>query len=206
MDIARFKKLPILGILRSSGDVPIEGLVETIISSGLETLEIAMNSGSAASLIRRAVKAADGRLAIGAGTVITMDILKDALDAGATFIVMPTLIKDVTEYCAKNAIPVFPGAFSPQEIYNAWEAGATMVKVFPASVLGPSYIKEVKAPFKNIELLACGGVNSKNIKEYFASGASAVAFGGSIFQKEWLDRKDFANIGRSIKTLIANAK
>lgn len=206
MDIARFRKLPILGILRCSGQVPIEELVEAIVSSGLETIEIAMNSDSAAALIERSVKAAKGRLMIGAGTVLNMNTLKLALDAGATFIVSPTLIEDVTEYCVKRVVPVFPGALTPQEIYNAWRRGATMVKVFPAAVFGPSYIKEIKAPFSDIELLACGGVTAENIKAYFTSGAGAVAFGGSIFKKSSLDKKEFALIERSIRGLIANAK
>lgn len=206
MDVSRFKKLPILGILRCSGQVPIEELVETIVSSGLEAIEIAMNSDSAGSLIKRAVKAAKGRLMIGAGTVLNMDTLKLALDAGATFIVSPTLIEDVVGYCVKHAMPVFPGALTPQEIYNAWRAGATMVKVFPAAMFGPSYIKEVKGPFSDIELLACGGVTPENIKAYFAAGAAAVAFGGSVFKKSSLDKKEFALIERSIKDLIASAK
>ncbi len=207
MDLARFKQLPILGILRLSDPAPVEELVETIISSGLETIEIAMNSDSAARLIERAVETSKGRLMIGAGTVMNMDIMKAALDAGATFIVMPTLVEDVVRYCVKKSVPVFPGALTPQEIYNARRAGATMVKVFPCAVIGgPAYIKEVRAPFNDIELLACGGVRSENIKAYFTAGAAAVAFGGSIFRKELLDKGDFAVIERSIKELIQSAK
>lgn len=206
MDIARFKRLPILGIIRCQGQVPVEELVETVVSSGLETIEIAMNSEAAESLLKRAVKAAKGRLMIGAGTVMNTETLKVALGSGATFIVMPTLVEDVVRNCVKNAVSVFPGAFTPQEIYNAWRSGATMVKVFPAAMFGPSYIRELKAPFVDIELMACGGVTPENIKAYFTSGASAVAFGGSVFKKERLDKKDFAAIERSIKDLIANAK
>lgn len=206
MDVARFKNLPILGILRGVEPDAIEPLVESVVDSGLETIEIAMNSKDAALLIKKAVKAAKNRLTIGAGTVLGMNILADALDAGATFIVMPTLVRDVMEYCVRKSIPVFPGAFSPQEIYNAWNAGATMVKVFPAAMFGPAYIKEVKAPFDKIDLLACGGVTPENIKTYFSSGASAVAFGASVFRKEWLQKKDFASIESSITNLIANAR
>lgn len=195
-----------MGILRTQGDVLIEPLVETIISAGLKTIEIAMNSGSAETLIRCAVKASGGRLMIGAGTVLNVESLKAALDAGATFVVMPTLVNEVVEYCVKNNVPVFPGAFSPQEIYNAWNAGATMVKVFPVAMFGPSYLKEIKAPFEKIELLACGGITTENINEYFKSGASAVAFGGSIFKKERLESRDFTGIERSIKDLIAHVK
>lgn len=206
MDIVRFKKRPVLGILRCSGYLPAEEIVEAIISSGLETIEIAMNSGAAPSIIERSVKAARGRLMIGAGTVLDTDILKLALDSGATFIVSPALIGDVAEYCVKRSVPFFPGALTPKEIFDAWRSGATMVKVFPAGVFGPSYMKEIKAPLNNIELLACGGVTQENIKEYFACGASAVAFGGSIFKKSLIDGNDFLTIERSIRALIAGIR
>jgi 2-dehydro-3-deoxyphosphogluconate aldolase/(4S)-4-hydroxy-2-oxoglutarate aldolase len=98
---------------------------------------------------------------------------------------------------------VFPGAFTPQEIYNAWVAGATMVKIFPAQFMGPGYIKEIKSPFDSIDMLACGGITPENIRSYFDCGASAVAFGGSVFQEEWLKARDFDSIGRSIKALIS---
>lgn len=205
MDITRFRKLPIMGIIRTSEDIPVEDLIETVVSSGLTTIEIAMNSHAAASLVTRAVKASKGRLMIGAGTVVSLEILKTALDAGATFVVMPTLIDNVVTYCTKNGIPVFPGALTPQEISRAWDAGATMVKVFPAAMFGPAYIKEVKAPFNQIELMACGGITPENIRTYFTNGASAVAFGGSVFSAERLKSRDFVNIERSIRNLIAHA-
>jgi 2-dehydro-3-deoxyphosphogluconate aldolase/(4S)-4-hydroxy-2-oxoglutarate aldolase len=161
-----------------------------------------MNTKDAGGLIRKALKTCGGRLAIGAGTVLNLDSLKSALDSGATFIVMPTLVSDVLEYCLKNKIPAFPGALSVQEIYNAWCAGATMVKVFPAKFFGPEYFKEIIGPFNNIELLACGGITPDNLKAYFASGASAVSFGASVFRKEWLAKKDFESIGKSIRNYL----
>jgi 2-dehydro-3-deoxyphosphogluconate aldolase/(4S)-4-hydroxy-2-oxoglutarate aldolase len=206
MDLQRFRQLPLLGILRARQEVAIEPLVEAIVSSGLETIEIAMNSMNAADLVRRSVAAADGRLMVGAGTVLTTDTLKESLDAGASFVVMPALIEDVVGYCAKNVIPVFPGAFTPQEVYNAWNAGATMVKVFPSAMFGPAYIKELKAPFDKIELLACGGITPENIRSYFTSGASAVAFGTSVFRGEWIEKKEFDKIGSAIKALVDNAR
>ena len=202
MDLIQFKKLPIIGILRGVGLDRIEPLTKSIISSGLKTIEIAMNTPDAAKVLRKAKKVASGRLSIGAGTVLTMKDLDKALDSGATFIIMPTLVPDVVEYCVKKKIPVFPGALTPQEIYNAWRSGATMVKIFPAKFLGPGYLKEINAPFKNIKLLACGGVTTHNIKSFFQSGASAVAFGAGIFKKEWIKRKEFFRIEECIKELI----
>ena len=202
MDINQFKQLPIMGILRGIEHDIVEPLTETIISSGLRTIEITMNTPGAPDLIRQMTNSADGQLTIGAGTVLTMDDLLGALDAGATFIVQPVLVLEVVKYCTANAIPVFPGALTPMEINNAWQAGATMVKVFPAQTVGPDYFKEIKGPFKEIELLACGGVNTANISSYFAKGASAVAFGGSIFKTEWLRQRDFQSIEKTIKELI----
>ncbi|MBU2540659.1 MAG: bifunctional 4-hydroxy-2-oxoglutarate aldolase/2-dehydro-3-deoxy-phosphogluconate aldolase [Candidatus Omnitrophica bacterium] len=203
MDIDRFKELPIMGILRGVKAGIIQPLAETVISAGLKTIEIAMNSPDAAELIKLLKDTAKERLIIGAGTVLTMHDLHKALDSGATFIVMPTLVAAVCEYCTKNKIPVFPGALTPQEIYNAWNAGATMVKIFPAKLFGPAYIKELKGPLPQIELLACGGVGPENIQSFFSSGASAVAFGSSLFRKDWLSKRDFSSIEKNLKALIA---
>lgn len=206
MNIKAFKQLPLLGILRGIKSDEVRPLTETIISSGLKTVEITMDTPSASKLIQVMKKTSRGRLTVGAGTVLTMKDLRSAIDSGATFIVMPTLVREVTEYCVKKSIPVFPGALTPQEIYNAWKAGATMVKVFPAKFLGPGYIKEVKSPFKSIELLACGGVTADNIKLFFSSGASAAAFGAGVFKKEWLERKEFYRVEEVLKELIAKYK
>lgn len=202
MDVKKFKKLPILGILRGIEAEVIEPLTETVISAGLETIEITMNTKGAPGLIRKMVDCAKGRLTVGAGTVLDMGSLKAALDAGATFIVTPVLVNEVTAYCVKNKVSVFPGALTPQEIYNAWNAGATMVKVFPSNFFGPAYFKEIKGPFNDIELLTCGGVTPDNIAEYFKNGAAAISFGASVFKREWLVSNKFKNIGGVIKKYI----
>lgn len=202
MDVARFKKLPIMGILRGIDASAIEPLVEAVISSGLVTIEITMNTESAPSLIEKTVKLAGKRLMVGAGTVLNRDSLKLALDSGATFIVSPTLVQEVVSYCAKIKVPVFPGALTPQEIYNAWSSGATMVKVFPAKFFGPEYFREIKGPFEKIKLLACSGVTAANMKDYFSCGADAVSFGASVFKKEWLANKDFKAISAAIREYV----
>jgi len=206
MDIRKFKKLPILGILRGVKEEAIEPLVESVISSGLETIEITMNTKGASKLIRKMADLAKKRLTIGAGTVLAKDELKEALDSGASFIVMPTLVDEVIQECVKKKIPVFPGALTPQEIQKAWNSGASMVKVFPVKFFGPGYLKEIKGPFQNIELLACGGVTPENIQSFFLAGASAVAFGGSIFRPEWLSGGEFSKIESSAKELINSFK
>ena len=202
MDLVSFKKRPILGILRGVKIDIIEPLIEAVISAGLETLEITMNTADAPELISKAKKICRNRLTLGAGTVLTMQDLKLALQSGASFIVMPVLVKDIVEYCLNSKIPVFPGAFTPQEVYQAHNAGATMVKVFPAKLFGPEYLRELKGPFNDIELLACSGVTPDNLKDYFANGASAVSFGASVFRKDWLAKGDFQAITHAVKKFV----
>jgi len=205
MDVKQFKKLPIIGILRGIEESIIGPLIEAISSSGLKTIEITMNTKGAGALIRKAVRLSGKRLTIGAGTVVDKETLSIALDSGATFIVMPVLVDEVVSHCVKNRIPVFPGALTPKEVSEAWRSGATMVKVFPSGVFGPAYFKELKGPFNDIELLACGGATPENMKDYFANGASAIAFGASVFRKDWLAKKDFTSIGSAIKRFTRQA-
>lgn len=196
-----------MGILRGIELNLITPLIKkAIIPSGLKTIEITMNTKNAPEIIRKAIKISGKKLNIGAGTVLNMDDLNSALNAGATFIVMPILVQDVLDYCVKNKIPAFPGAFSPQEIYTAWDKGASMVKVFPAKFLGAEYFKEIHGPFKDIEMLACGGITPDNLKAYILSGASAISFGASVFRKDWLLNKDFKSIKQSITAYLLEFK
>ena len=192
-----------MGILRGIGEGDAEPLAGAAISGGIKAIEIAMNTPSAPSLMRKLKKFAGNRLFVGAGTVLTEKNLDDALSAGGEFIVLPTLVPEVVARCVREKIPVFPGGLTPREIYEAWSAGASMVKVFPAKVFGPAYFREIKAPFQDIKLLACGGVNASNVGEYFASGASAAAFGASIFRRELIEKRDFASIEKSIAEFVA---
>lgn len=202
MDLRQFEGLPVMGILRDIRERDLKPVIDTVIDSGLRTIEITMNTGAACKLIDDAVKISAGKLDVGAGTVTDMDSLRSALGAGADFIVMPVFNKEITQYCLKRNIPVFPGALTPQEIFLAWESGASMVKVFPAKMFGPGYFKEIKGPFKDIKLMACSGVTPDNLGDYFANGASAVAFGSSVFKSEWLDNKDYGKIGAAVKSYI----
>ncbi len=197
-----FRALPIIGILRGIDESVVIPLADTIISSGLKTIEITMNTPGADKLLYQLNKHTGDRLAIGAGTVVSMKDLQKALTAGASFIVTPCIIDEVINYCVKNTIPVFPGALTPTEVHKAWHMGASMVKVFPASVYGPGYFKDLRGPFDDIKTIAVGGVNADNIAEYFENGASGVAFGASIFKRGWIEEEKFENIENAIKSLI----
>jgi 2-dehydro-3-deoxyphosphogluconate aldolase/(4S)-4-hydroxy-2-oxoglutarate aldolase len=206
MTLEKIRKLPIIGILRGIKEGHLEHLVGSAVESGLKCIEITMNTGDADKLIRKTIEMAGDNLVVGAGTVCNMNELKKALDAGATFIVMPMVEEEIIRCCVKESVPVFPGALTPTEIFRAWDRGATMVKVFPASLVGPRYFREIKAPFGNIELMATGGVSSDNIREYFACGASAAAFGASIFRKEWIEKNNYKAIQKGIEAMIRGYK
>ncbi|MBF0494862.1 MAG: bifunctional 4-hydroxy-2-oxoglutarate aldolase/2-dehydro-3-deoxy-phosphogluconate aldolase, partial [Candidatus Omnitrophica bacterium] len=191
MNIENFCKLPILGILRGITLAESAPILEACQSAGLKTLEITMNTPNAPEIIKYFSKHAGKDISVGAGTVITEDGLNKAIDAGAEFIVMPAFLGNIMKICKTKNIPVFPGALTPTEVLQAWQSGAAMVKVFPAGVFGPKYFTELKGPLNDVKLMAVGGVNEKNIKDYFKAGADAVAFGASVFKREWLDAGNF---------------
>ena len=123
---------------------------------------------------RRSVDA----LEIGAGTVLTIGAAQRAVDAGATFLVMPHLDTEIVRWAAHRGVPAFPGAATPTEVLAGWRAGAAAVKVFPASVLGPSFIRELQGPLPEIALVPTGGVTPENTPSFVKAGAAAVGLGG----------------------------
>jgi 2-dehydro-3-deoxyphosphogluconate aldolase/(4S)-4-hydroxy-2-oxoglutarate aldolase len=202
MDIERFRRLPLMGILRGGDATMIDDLIATLVRAGLETLEVTLNTPEALAMIRRARQVAGKALMIGAGTVLDRTGVVAAQEAGAGFVVSPVLIPEVMDECRNRGVPAFPGALTPQEIFAAARAGAAMVKVFPASAFGPAYFKEVRGPFEAVDLLACGGVRVSNCAEYFEAGAAAVAFGGSVFSLARIAARDYEAMGRDVAALV----
>lgn len=189
----------ILGIIRGATKESILQVVDAGFSGGLDQIEIALNSPDALEQI----KIASTKFSVGAGTVLSLDQAKQALEVGAKFIVSPIADPATIKYCKENNFPFYPCGVTPNEVYNAWKLGATMVKVFPCGNFGgPKYIKELKSPFNNIKLLACGGVRPENINDYFSAGADAVAVGASVFRKEWIELGRFKEIEKAVSQLV----
>jgi 2-dehydro-3-deoxyphosphogluconate aldolase/(4S)-4-hydroxy-2-oxoglutarate aldolase len=176
-----FKQLPVVGILRFFKRAEIEKLVPASLQGGLSNLEITMNSEGAEDSIRAACDLAAGRANVGAGTVTSIESMERALAAGASFIVTPAVIPDVIRACVARKVPVMPGALTPTEIFNAWQLGATLVKVFPADQLGPAHLKAIKAPFPEIPLMPTGGVTVETLPAFKLAGADAFGAGGPLF-------------------------
>lgn len=185
-----FDKMPVVGILRNVPLNVIEAILPYYKKAGFTTLEITMNSENVCEIISR-LSEDNPDMNIGAGTVCTMADLKKALDAGASFIVTPILDTAVVIYCKEHTIPIFPGAYTPLEIYTADKLGATAVKIFPATQLGPGYVKDVLAPLPNLKLLPTGGVSLDNIASFFKVGAIGVGMGSSLFDKTLIASKDY---------------
>lgn len=186
-----FNKAPVVGIIRNVPLEDVKRILPIYREAGLTTVEITMNTPGATDMIRYALENEHYGLNIGAGTVCTKDDLDAALDAGAQFIVTPVLSKKVIKSCVKKGIPVFPGAFTPTEIFNAWSLGASMVKIYPATSLGPDYIKDLKAPMNQLKLLPTGGVSLENMNAFLKAGANGLGIGGQLFDKKLIQDKNW---------------
>lgn len=194
-----FDQIPIIGIMRNIPADKISAVASVFADEGLTNLEITLNSPNAIELITKLSARFKGQINIGAGTVCTSIELDRALSAGAVFIVTPIVNEEIIQKCVLKGIPVFPGAYTPTEIYRANTFGASMVKVFPASTLGPRYIKELLGPFPNIKLLPTGGISLENMDDFMKAGAKGIGIGSHLFpteiirEKRWGDlRKIFA--------------
>lgn len=155
----------------------IERIAEGLVAGGIRAFEITLNSPDALAGISALSSRWEGRLLIGAGTVLDVEGVRQAADAGARFIVSPHTDPALIEWAVGRGLPVFPGAFSPTEILAAWNAGATAVKLFPASVAGPAFVREFRGPFRDIPLVATGGVTIESAPAFLAAGAAAVGMG-----------------------------
>lgn len=185
-----FYKAPIVGICRGISMDPFRDLVRAYTGAGLYTLEVTMNTPLAVDIIASLGKEYPN-LNIGAGTVCNLKDLEMALDAGARFIVTPIVDEEVIRTAVSRGVTIFPGAYTPTEIYRAWSLGASAVKIFPATALGPQYLRDVLAPLNEIKLLPTGGITKANIGSFFDAGAMGVGMGGSLLNKELIANGDY---------------
>jgi len=197
-----FTDVPIIGIIRGLKSEEIKEILPVFISTGLNTVEITMNTSGVLELIRYATKEYGSQLNVGAGTVCNTEDLKSALNAGAGFIVSPIVNDEVISYCSGNGIPVFPGAYTPTEIYRAWEKGASMVKIYPADFLGPKYIKSVKAPLNQLRLLPTGGIDDNNFSEYVEMGADGLGIVSGMLKKDLITERRWEELRKHFEKFV----
>ena len=194
--------VPVIGILRGVDEAFFPDLMTAAFDAGLQAMEVTMNTAG----VERIVKMNQSRVPkgnyLGIGTVCNTDEASRALDAGAAFIVTPNTDAKVIEYARGRNVPVIAGAFSPTEVYTAWECGAHMVKVFPCGLLGPNYIRELRGPFDDIDLVAVGGVTPENLRDYFDAGVRAVGASSALFGKTALKEKDLKKLSEHVRKFI----
>jgi 2-dehydro-3-deoxyphosphogluconate aldolase/(4S)-4-hydroxy-2-oxoglutarate aldolase len=193
------EKAQVLDRIRSVGLVPVirarsaeeaAQAADAIQAGGVAILEITMTVPGAVDVIRE-VAARGGDTLVGAGTVLDPDAARSCIDAGARFIVSPSLNLETVALCNEAAVAVLPGALTPTEVVTAWRAGADMVKVFPAGAVGgPSYIKALKAPLPQIDLVPTGGVSLKTAGDFIRNGAAALGVGADLVDVQALRRGD----------------
>ena len=185
-----FNKMPVVGIIRGLSVDEIDFVLPIYKEAGFTTIEITLNTPEALSVIGSLANQYDGTLNVGAGTVCTLDDLAAAIDAGANFIVTPIFKSEVVKKCVSLQVPIFPGAFSPTEIYEAWELGASMVKLYPASVVGPAYVSAVLAPLNKVKLMPTGGIHLSNMLAFMKAGATSLGIGSELFDKKIIQKRD----------------
>ncbi|MEJ8767615.1 bifunctional 4-hydroxy-2-oxoglutarate aldolase/2-dehydro-3-deoxy-phosphogluconate aldolase [Oceanobacillus sp. HCA-5259] len=185
----------IIAILRNVAPDKVLSTVQALTNGGIKLLEITMNSERALDTIHsvRNIHNPDD-VFIGAGTVLNKKMAKEAVEAGAQFLISPNLDTSVISYANEQNIDVWPGVMTPTEMVNAWEAGARAVKLFPAEHLGVQYIKDIRAPLDSIPIIATGGIDINNIETYFKAGVSAVGLGGQLVQQKLIENNKFDDL------------
>lgn len=193
-DLTRVLDRGIVAILRSSNGERLVQAAEALLAGGVDVIEVTFTVPNVLEIIG-AVRARLGdRVLLGAGTVLDAESARAAMLAGAEFIVTPVVSRPVIEICRRYDKLVMAGAFTPTEILAAWEAGSDIVKVFPADVGGPAYLKAIHGPLPHIRLLPTGGVNLETLADFVKAGAAAVGLGSALVEQSALERGDMQRI------------
>ena len=178
--LARIREDKIVAVLRAETADALMTLAKALRDGGLGCLEFTMTTPGALDTLKAATQELGESVLLGAGTVLDRETARAAILAGARFLVSPCLRAEVLTMGKRYGVPVMPGAFTPGEVLAAWEAGADVVKVFPAGRLGPDYLKDLHGPFPQIALMPTGGISPDDAAAYLKAGAVAVGLGGNL--------------------------
>ena len=200
--IAMIREAGLIAIMRAETSEDLIEAAEAVKAGGLNIIEVTMTTPDALNVIAKATNKFGDEVLFGAGTILDPETARAAILAGAQFIVSPTLNINVIETCRRYSRTVVAGCFTPTEILTAWECGADFIKVFPADVGGPEYIKAVLAPLPQVALIPTGGVNLETIGPFLKAGAVAVAAGSSLVSKEILNERNFSLLSERTKNML----
>lgn len=198
-----FRENKILAIMRN---VPLEKTIDyaqAVVDGGIKCFEIALNSKDAYKQISMLHEHFGEQALIGAGTAITVELAKNAIEAGAQFLLTPSTHEDVLSYCAKENILFLPGALTPSDVATCLRYGFSTIKLFPAGSVENNYIKSLKGPFDETEYVAIGGVDTDNINDFFKQGYLAVGLGSNLIPKEIVASGDWEEAKKSVAALVS---
>jgi 2-dehydro-3-deoxyphosphogluconate aldolase / (4S)-4-hydroxy-2-oxoglutarate aldolase len=186
----------VIAIMRAESSQQLLQAAEAIHAGGVHVIEVTMTTPGALEVVQQATRRFGEEVVFGAGSVLDPETARAAILAGAQFIVAPTFNPATIALCRRYAIPVMPGAYTPTEALAAWEAGGDVVKIFPASVGGPDYLKALKAPLPQLRLCPVGGVDLETTADFIRAGADVVGVGSALISQKLLDQGDFTELTR----------
>jgi 2-dehydro-3-deoxyphosphogluconate aldolase/(4S)-4-hydroxy-2-oxoglutarate aldolase len=193
----------VVAVVRSPESQQLVEAARALADGGVSVVEITMSVPNALDVLRQVRQALGDRLLLGAGTVLDAETARAVLLAGAEFIVAPTLNLDVIRLCQRYDKLVMPGAFSPTEVLTAWEAGADIVKVFPADVVGPAYFKALRGPLPQVRLMPTGGVDLSTAAAFLKAGACCLGVGGQLVEPKAIAERNFDRIRDLARQYVA---
>ena len=198
----RIEECGIVAIIRANSSEELFDTAVAIKNGGVDVIEITMTTPNALQVIGNVSDRLGDAVLIGVGSVLDAETARAAMLAGAEFVVSPVTKTDIIQICNRYGKVVIPGAFTPTEILRAWETGADYVKVFPASGVGPAYIKDIKAPLPQIPLIPTGGVTAENAAEFIKAGAAALGVGSALVSQNIINAGDFTTLTERAKSLM----
>ncbi|MCU0256493.1 MAG: bifunctional 4-hydroxy-2-oxoglutarate aldolase/2-dehydro-3-deoxy-phosphogluconate aldolase [Vicinamibacterales bacterium] len=202
--VAEIEATGVVAIIRTKEPARVFDIVDALARGGVKTLEITMTVPGAVELIRSVARSLPEGILLGAGTVLDAATAHQVIDAGARFVVAPVFDPETVRACNERDVPVMPGCYTPTEMLQAWRAGADLIKVFPATTLGPGYLKDVAAPLPQLKLMPTGGVTPENVGTWIKAGAVAVGIGSALVDNKAVAAGDFAKIEASARLAITN--
>jgi len=201
---AHIEALGVVAVIRLKDPAKLQASVDAMAEGGVRALEVTMTVPGAVELIRVLARGLPPGFLLGAGTVTDATTARAVIDAGASFVVGPVFRPEVIAACHERDVPVMPGCFSPTEILAAHDAGADIVKLFPATMLGPQFIKDVRAPLPQVKLMPTGGVTLDNAGDWIRAGAVAVGLGSSLLDAKAIESNRFDVITANARKVVAN--
>jgi 2-dehydro-3-deoxyphosphogluconate aldolase/(4S)-4-hydroxy-2-oxoglutarate aldolase len=193
----------IVAVVRSPDSQQLVEVVRALADGGVSVAEITLTVPNALEVLRQVRHALGDRVLLGAGTVLDPETARAVLLAGAEYVVAPTVNLDVIRLCRRYDKLVMPGAFTPTEILTAWEAGADVVKVFPAEVVGPAFFKALRGPLPQVRLMPTGGVDLTTVAAFLQAGACCLGVGGQLVEPKAVAERNFDRIRDLARQYVA---